>query len=251
MQSMNPNIIFEDSELLVIDKPSGMTVNRADTTRHEQTLQDWIEREYQISNIKFQMSNEEGSDFYRRSGIVHRLDKETSGLILVAKTEAAFVALQNQFKERTVQKKYLALVHGEVRPGSGEITAPIGRQAWNRMRFGVVTGGKEAQTKYQVLEYRVIKNGKEKLSLVELEPKTGRTHQIRVHMKYLGFPLYADFLYAGRKTQRNDRKYLSRVFLHAARISFTHPTTQQEMTFSSELPNELQSFLKDETDVVK
>lgn len=249
---MEPKIIFEDDHLLVIDKPSGMTVNRADTTRGEQTLQDFVIQYLHLPQPRIE-KDEDGyrNAFLERSGIVHRLDKETSGLILTAKTEKAFRELQKQFKERTVQKRYIALVHGVVKPGEGEINVPIGRQEWNRMRFGVVAGGKEAQTNYHALDYRIAKKGKEKLTLVELEPKTGRTHQIRVHMKYLGYPLFADFLYAGRKTQRADRKHLSRVFLHAAKISFLHPETGERMSFVNELPEALQNFLNQETDVVE
>lgn len=261
MLCMNVTILYEDQEMLVLDKPSGMTVNRADTTRGVETLQDWIDENNKVprvSNVpKVSKEDEKTSGtfdtsdtFNQRSGIVHRLDKETSGLLLVAKNEQAFFALQSQFKERTVRKKYLTLVHGEVKPSEGEINVPIGRQEWNRMRFGVVAGGKEAVTLYTVLEYRKLHKTKETVSYLEIELKTGRTHQIRVHMKYLGYPLFADFLYAGRKTQRDDRKYLSRVFLHAAKISFIHPKTEKEMQFTSVLPEELQSFLNEQTDVV-
>lgn len=241
--------------MLVVNKPSGMTVNRAETTRN--TLQDWIDGTGKIPPPATDVSQtaviETGDSFdtpetfYERSGTVHRLDKETSGVILIAKTVEAFFALQKQFRERTVTKQYLALVHGEVKPETGEVNAPIGRQEWNRMRFGVVAGGKEAQTFYKVREYRKLTRGKEILSLVELMPKTGRTHQIRVHMKYIGYPLFADFLYAGRKTQRDDRKYLGRVFLHAEQISFIHPRTGEQLTFNGELPEALQQFLSNET----
>jgi 23S rRNA pseudouridine1911/1915/1917 synthase len=249
---MEPKVIYEDSAFAVIDKPSGMTVNRADTTRGEVTLQDAIISIFGLDEPRIKV-DEQGfrNAFLERSGIVHRLDKETSGLILVAKTESAFSTLQQQFKNRTVHKNYVALVHGEVKPGDGEINAPIGRESWNRMRFGVVAGGKEAFTKYQVLERRLLRGNKEKLSLVSLEPKTGRTHQIRVHMKYLGYPLFADFLYAGRKTQRDDRKYLARVFLHAAEISFSHPATGEGLMFRSDLPEELRQFLDEMTYVIE
>lgn len=248
---MEVKIIYEDDVMYVIDKPSGMTVNRADTTRHVETLQDWLDRNFPLSPDAAPDSPEEESDFSKRSGIVHRLDKETSGLILVAKTATAFLELQRQFKERKVHKTYLALVHGDVRPETGEINVPIGRQEWNRMRFGVVAGGKEASSQYRVVERRSLRGSKEVLSLVEVEPKTGRTHQIRVHMKYLGYPLFADFLYAGRKTQRDDRKYLARVFLHAARISFQHPESGERVEFSSSLPEELATFLNEQTVVVQ
>ncbi len=248
---MEPTIIYEDDVMLVVDKPSGMIVNRADTTRGEVTLQDFLITYLKLDEPKTVMTDEGYRNaFYDRSGIVHRLDKETSGLLLVAKHEDAFFNLQAQFKERTVKKHYITLVHGEVKPESGEVNAPIGRQEWNRMRFGVVAGGKEALTLYSVMEYRRHLRKKEILSLLEIELKTGRTHQIRVHMKYLGYPLFADFLYAGRKTQRDDRKFLSRVFLHAAKIAFNHPVNGDTMQFESTLPDELHGFLQEHTVVV-
>lgn len=248
---MSPKIIYEDEDMLVIEKPSGMIVNKADTTKGVITLQDFLMSYLNLEEPKTVLT-EEGykNTFFERSGIVHRIDKETSGMLLVAKKEEAYFALQKQFKERTVKKRYITLVHGEVKPKEGEINAPIGRQEWNRMRFGVVAGGKEAVTLYTVLEYRKLTKQKELVSLMEIELKTGRTHQIRVHMKYLGYPLFADFLYAGRKTQRDDRKYLSRVFLHAAKISFTHPVTGEAMHFESELPEELKTFLDNETVII-
>lgn len=248
---MNARILYEDEAMLVIDKPSGMIVNKADTTRDVITLQDEIITYLHLNQPVIERGdNGYRNAFLERSGIVHRLDKETSGLLLIAKTEAAFITLQAQFKERTVKKTYKTLVHGEIKPSSGEVNAPIGRQEWNRMRFGVVAGGKEAVTLYTVLEYRQFLPKKEAVSFLEIELKTGRTHQIRVHMKFLGYPLFADFLYGGRKQQRDDRKFLSRVFLHAATISFQHPITQETLYFSSELPPELQEFLDTKTEVV-
>lgn len=234
---MEPKIIFEDEALLVVDKPAGMTVNRAETTKGEVTVQDWLEEKFKITsqNLKF-------TDFYSRAGIVHRLDKETSGLLLVAKTPEAFISLQQQFKERTVKKTYLALVHGEVKPGEGEIRVPVGRLPWNRKRFGVIAGGREAVTKYKILRYYDIKM-LGKLTLLELYPETGRTHQLRVHLKYAGHPIFADPVYGGRKRSRDDRKTLARVFLHAAKISFTHPKTGENVQFESLSPKELTNII--------
>ncbi len=236
---MEPKIIFEDDSILVLDKPAGMIVNKADTTKGERTLQDWLERKFQISNFKFQIDKE--SDFYKRAGIVHRLDKETSGVLLVAKTPEAFVQLQRQFKERIVKKTYLALAHGKIEPEEGEINVPVGRLPWNRMRFGVVAGGRDSITKYKVIKnYTLDANP---YTLVELYPKTGRTHQIRVHLKHIGHPIFGDSLYAGRKTSRDDRKLLPRVFLHAAKISFLHPKTGKQVSFESPLPKELSTVI--------
>ncbi|MFH1833271.1 MAG: RluA family pseudouridine synthase [Candidatus Levyibacteriota bacterium] len=174
------------------------------------------------------------------------MDKETSGILIVAKTPIAFVNLQAQFKERKVKKIYIALVHGKVEPSVGEIVVPVGRLPWNRKRFGVIAGGREAKTKYRVLRtmnYELSKN-KESLTLLELSPETGRTHQIRVHLKYINHPIFSDPLYGGRKVSRNDRKVLPRVFLHAAKISFFHPKTGELISFESELQKELSDFLK-------
>lgn len=253
---MEPKIIFEDEELLVLDKPAGMIVNRSDTTKGETTLQDWTEEYLKIQNPKSQIPNKSKIqnnnykeqaklDFINRAGIVHRLDKETSGIILVAKNYSTFIYLQSQFKERKVQKVYVALAHGKIEPETGEINVAVGRLPWNRKRFGVLAGGRESVTKYKVLGTKYLVSGKmkEPLSLVELSPKTGRTHQIRVHLQYIKHPIFADPLYAGRKTSRNDRKLLNRVFLHACKISFFHPKTNKILTFESLLPHELSDFL--------
>lgn len=240
---MNIGIIYEDKDLLVLDKPAGITVNKSDTTIHEETVQDWIEA--RIIDLGFRISEfDKDSDFYKRAGIAHRIDKETSGILLVAKNKESFEALQAQFKDRKVKKTYIALVHGKVEPGEGEIRVPVGRLPWNRKRFGVLAGGKEAVTRYKVIETRYKFSGKDKesLSLLELNPETGRTHQIRVHLKYINHPIFADFLYAGRKTSRDDRKDLERVFLHAGGISFYHPKTGEQISFESRLPEELKNF---------
>lgn len=238
-------ILFQDDAFLVIDKPSGITVNKADTTKGQVTVQDWAEDKLGIKNHELRIM--EDSDFYNRGGIVHRLDKETSGILLIAKTPEAFLELQRQFKERIVKKTYLALSHGAIVPGEGEINVPVGRLPWNRKQFGVVAGGREAMTRYKVISNFKSPISNEQLTLVELYPETGRTHQIRVHLKHIGYPIFADFLYAGRKTSRDDRKLLSRVFLHAAKISFLHPTTGKEVGFESPLPEELQKVLNQES----
>ncbi|MDO8620764.1 MAG: RluA family pseudouridine synthase [Candidatus Levybacteria bacterium] len=251
---MEAKIIFEDEQILVLDKPAGMIVNRSDTTKGETTLQDFVEKHLNIPTPKPQAKTEvqDGDyaaqteqNFISRSGIVHRLDKETSGIILVAKTLGAFMNLQAQFKERKVQKTYLALTHGKIEPEAGEINVAVGRLPWNRKRFGVLSGGREAITRYRVISnFKFqISNSQEDLSLVELSPKTGRTHQIRVHLQYIKHPIFADPLYAGRKTSRNDRKFLPRVFLHASKISFFHPASGELLSLESPLPDELKNFL--------
>ena len=235
---MNLTIIYEDSELLVINKPWGITVNRLDTTKDEESLYDLA-----LSSGKIVM-NTGDEEFDSRGGIVHRLDKETSGVMLIAKNPTSFHELQRQFKERIVEKSYVALSHGELSPQAGEISVPVGRLPWNRKRFGVLAGGREATTFYELTkEYEDPKSG-EKLSLVRLFPKTGRTHQIRVHLKYINHPIFADPLYGGRKTARQDRKELSRVFLHAEKITFLHPKSGEKLTFEAPMPTELVNLLE-------
>ncbi len=251
MQFQEPSIIYEDTDLLVVNKPAGLIVNRSDTTTHEGTLQDFVEKYLHLpQNPYIKKQTTEGAYptveevFHDRSGIVHRLDKETSGIILVAKNPQTFSELQRQFKERLVHKTYQALAHGKIAPSEGEINVPVGRLEYNRMRFGVVAGGRESVTHYKVLHTYIDPKTKEPLTLVELYPKTGRTHQIRVHLKYLNRPIFGDELYAGRKTARADRKILERVFLHAAAITFLHPTTHKEMHFEAPLPEELEDVLE-------
>jgi 23S rRNA pseudouridine1911/1915/1917 synthase len=224
-----PKVIYEDKFLMVLDKPPGWVVNKAATTRRQQTIQDWLPP----------VSGKKESDFVKREGIVHRLDKETSGLLIVAKKEDAFEDLQRQFKARSVLKKYLCLVHGKPRPEKGEIRAPLMRHPYNRKKFGVFLGGREAETMY-----KVIKDFGGKFSLVEMRPKTGRTHQIRVHLKYLGHPVVGDKTYAGRKTGRLDREWCPRQFLHAFYIKFTHPISKKELVFKTDLPHDLKKILK-------
>lgn len=230
---MNPTIIFEDDSILVLDKPSGWITNDASTTTTQPVIQTWLRE-----NLKYPLVG----DRERRDGIVHRLDKETSGLLVVAKTISAFANLQSQFKERKVAKTYIALAHGEITPKEGKIEAAVGRLPWRRSRFGVLPGGREAVTEYKVI--KTLTKDTEKLSLVELYPKTGRTHQIRIHLKFIGHAIVADDFYAGRKTARDDREWCPRLFLHAAKITFFHPVTGKEVKFESSLPEDLESVLK-------
>lgn len=232
---MEPKIVFEDEYLMVLEKPAGWIVNEAETTKGQLVLQSWLDKlDYPLAKSK-----------EYRSGIVHRLDKETSGLMLVAKTKEAFEGLQRAFKERKVHKTYTALVHGSVMPKEGSVEAPVGRLPWRRDRFGVLPGGRNAETQYTVnnILYRGEGKDKESFGLMELNPKTGRTHQIRIHLKYLGHPIVADEFYAGRKTARNDRKWCPRLFLHASEISFDHPINRRNMAFKSDLPEDLKESL--------
>lgn len=225
-------VLYEDHSLLVYNKPAGLVVNRAKTVK-QPTLQDILANYLKVKS----------GGIGDRAGIVHRLDKETSGIILVAKTPQAFVELQKQFKERKVNKKYLALVHGQLQPKKGIIKAPISRSPFDRKKFGVFLGGRGAETAYQVIKkYRHPELGN--FSLLALIPKTGRTHQIRVHLKHLGHPVVGDQFYAGRKTARGDRHWCSRQFLHASQIVLTHPQSGQKVKFVSPLPKDLKKALK-------
>ena len=229
---MDPKIIFEDDFLFVVDKPAGWITNEADTTTSQPVLQTWIRENFEYP-LK---GNRE-----MRDGIVHRLDKETSGIILVAKTKEAFEKLQSEFKAREVQKSYIALLHGKVEPLEGEIKAEVGRLPWRRDRFGVIAGGRESLSLYKVKKFYPGPNGGH--TLVEFMPKTGRTHQIRIHAKHIGHAIVGDEFYAGRKTARNDRKWCPRLFLHAERIKFIHPLSDKVVEFISPLSRDLESSL--------
>ncbi len=229
---MDIPILFEDESILAVNKPPGIVVNRSQTA-HTDTLQDWAEKRLNLTNLT-NLTN----DYFQRAGIVHRLDKETSGVLLIAKTPAAFEHLQKQFKDRVIKKTYLALVHGNVVPSKGSVNAPVGRLPWNRERFGILPGGKDALTKYQVLKRN------EKYSLIELHPESGRTHQIRVHMKYINHPVVCDYLYAGRKTYSQDKLIFTRVMLHAWKITFVHPVAGSSIDLEAPVPSDIASVIQ-------
>ncbi len=248
---MEITIVYEDNDLLIVNKPAGITVNRAETTKDDFTVQDWAEEHMGIDKNNIPVNKKFGEegwdpklDFYSRGGVVHRLDKETSGILILAKNPEAFVELLRQFRERIVKKSYVAFAHGAIEPKEGEISVPVGRLPWNKTKFGIIPGGKESKTLYKVRQYFINPKTKEKLTLIDLYPQSGRTHQIRVHLKYINHPIFADFLYAGRKTSRDDRKILPRVFLHAAQITFKHPQDKKEITFEAPLPSELTQSLE-------
>ena len=226
--------LYEDDDLLVVDKPSGMVVNNAETYTGV-TLQDLLEGYFGIGDSLDGLGG--------RAGIVHRLDKATSGLLMVAKTEEAFTGLQAQFKRREVAKQYMALVHGIPPTPEGIIDAPLARNPKKRFTYAVVAGGREAETQYRVVERYTASFLHENVTLVELSPKTGRTHQIRVHMAALGTPLVADEQYAGKKRYKRDLTWCPRLFLHAASLTVTHPTSEERVTFTSELPLDLRGVL--------
>lgn len=216
-------IVYEDEDLVVVDKPAGMVVHPAHG-HQEGTLVNALLAHYPDLPV------DEGN----RPGIVHRLDKDTSGLIIVAKNDDARDNLRRQFKERQVEKLYLALVEGNVEPGRGMIDAPIGRDAKRRKRMAVVRkGGREAVTQYQVLEYLG------DYTLLEVRPLTGRTHQVRVHLSFIGHPVVGDAVYGYRK----QRLGLKRQFLHAQRLGFHLPSSGEYVTVTADLPQDLREVL--------
>lgn len=254
---MNIPILLEDSVMLVINKPPSVVVNRAQSVKTP-TIQDWLEETFPFYNHKpedithTKQSVVDGQpvydpvvEFYNRSGIVHRIDKETSGILLIAKTPEAFSALKQQFMDRTVKKSYYAIIHETMPSQEGTINAPIGRLPWNKEQFGVIPDGKESVTRYSVRETyeKTGKKKKETYQLIECYPETGRTHQIRVHLKYINRPILGDYLYAGRKTARDDRTWVKRVMLHAAKVTFIHPVTKEEMNIEAPMPEDMKQVI--------
>jgi len=221
-----PIIIYEDENILVVNKPAGIEV-AAEVKTDEPTLVDWLISKYPgVTKV--------GPD-PARPGIVHRLDKNASGLLLVAKTEAAFENFSKQFKERTIKKEYTVLVHGELTQEEGTIEFPIARAKSGR--FAALPLGSEAG-RLAVTEYEVIKRFKN-FTLLLAQIKTGRTHQIRVHFFALGYPVVGDKLYRPRKIKE---PLLPRLFLHASKIGFSDQGGVWR-EFQSDLPEELEDFL--------
>ncbi|MBU1031856.1 RluA family pseudouridine synthase [Patescibacteria group bacterium] len=245
---MSLKIIFQDDHFLALEKPAGLVVDKAETNK-DITLEDIL-----ISELKINLP---------RGGIVHRLDKDTSGILLVARTKQALENLQAQFKDRVVKKEYLALVHGLIEK-AGTVKGAIGRNPGNREKFTVLLGGKEAVTEYEPIkslqlsvfslqeifeDFKKIQMRKlerqkyGEFTLVKCKPKTGRTHQIRVHLKYINYPIVSDEKYVGRKMFRLDRRWCPRMFLHSAKIGFNHPEKNKWMELESKLPEDLKEAL--------
>jgi len=218
------DILYQDEEVIVVNKPAGMVVHPA-AGHSSGTLVNAL-----LAHVP-KLALVGGT---RRPGIVHRLDKDTSGLIVVALTEATRLALKAQFQERSVRKSYLALTEGVVSPPQGVIDAPIGRSKHRRKRMAVMPDGRQAQTGYRTLETF------DAHTLVEARPRTGRTHQIRVHFAFLGYPLAGDQTYGGR---RKPTVPLKRQFLHAHQLTFTLPSSGRKLTLTAPLPNDLKHVL--------
>lgn len=241
-------IVYEDDSIIVVDKPSDLVVNRSETVE-SQTLQDLISEYLKLGD---------SLGVGERAGIVHRLDRETSGLLIVAKTNSAFGNLQEQFKNRNVQKEYIALVHGSFDQNEGVVDAPIARIG-SFGKFGVMEGGRESKTFYKVdarldlnkglfdelvegfnkNKTRYLSAHGREFTLLTLKPKTGRTHQIRVHLKSINKPLVADKIYGPARLLSFDLMWCPRLFLHAKSVEFAHPKTRETMFLESELPEDL------------
>jgi 23S rRNA pseudouridine1911/1915/1917 synthase len=227
-------IIFEDEDLAVVNKPAGLVVHSGAGVRSGTLVNALLHHFKKLSS----------SGLDRRPGIVHRLDKQTSGLMLVAKNDAAHLRLSMQFQAREVTKKYTALVHGRMERKTGEITAAIGRDRVNRVKMTIrAAKRRQAYTLFHVLEQF------ERFTLVQLEIKTGRTHQIRVHLSSIHHPVVGDILYGAPARiilpgQRQLVATLSRNFLHAGCLEFLHPRTRESMKFKAPLPEELSLFLE-------
>ncbi|OIO12730.1 RluA family pseudouridine synthase [Candidatus Gottesmanbacteria bacterium CG11_big_fil_rev_8_21_14_0_20_37_11] len=238
---MNIPVVFQDDCLLVINKPSGIVVNRSESTKG-QTLQDWIENTYKTNFNLYSVDQNSGTDDFKdRSGVVHRLDKDTSGLLIIALNYVSFTNLQRQFYDRIVEKKYLTLVHGKMQSVMGTIKAPVGRLPWDRQKFGVISSGREAETSFKAMSY--YSNNNAVFSLLDITPHTGRTHQIRIHLKYYGYPVVSDRLYCGRVRYKDDLKFCSRLFLHAYYLKFRHPAKNSWIELRTDLPEELKNVL--------
>jgi 23S rRNA pseudouridine1911/1915/1917 synthase len=230
-EQIHLKIYFEDEDLAIIEKPAGRVVHPGSGTKSGTIVHGLL--------FHFQSLSDAGGA--ARPGIVHRLDKKTSGLLIVAKNNAAHARLSKQFQDREVQKSYVALVHGKLARDSGVIELSVGRHPTARTKMAAgKPKGRAAYTEYRVLEHF------RGFSLLEVKIKTGRTHQIRVHFSAIGHPVVGDDVYSERSAREFVKKFgpLDRYFLHAAALRFTHPTTGKPMEFHSPLPFELQNLLK-------
>ncbi|ELH1845015.1 RluA family pseudouridine synthase [Staphylococcus pseudintermedius] len=222
-ENLNLDIYYEDDDVAIVYKPKGMVVHPS-PGHYTGTL---------VNGLMYQIKNLSGINGEIRPGIVHRIDKDTSGLLMVAKNDVAHRSLVEQLMAKTVKRKYIALVHGHIPHEFGTIDAPIGRNKNDRQSMAVVDDGKEAVTHFNVIE--TFKN----YTLVECELETGRTHQIRVHMKYIGYPLVGDPKYGPKKTLE-----IGGQALHAGLIGFEHPKTREYIERFAPLPAEFEAVIE-------
>ncbi|MCH4484647.1 RluA family pseudouridine synthase [Staphylococcus haemolyticus] len=223
-ENLNLDIYYEDEDVAIVYKPKGMVVHPS-PGHYSGTL---------VNGLMYQIKDLSGINGEIRPGIVHRIDKDTSGLLMVAKNDIAHRGLVEQLMDKSVKRKYTALVHGNIPHDYGTIDAPIGRNEKDRQSMDVVDNGKEAVTHFNVLEHF------NDYTLIECQLETGRTHQIRVHMKYIGFPLVGDPKYGPRKTLD-----IGGQALHGGVIGFEHPVTHEYIERQAELPKEFETLLED------
>lgn len=222
-EAIDIDIIFEDEDVVVINKAQGMVVHPS-IGHHSDTL---------VNALLYHVKDLSGINGKIRPGIVHRIDKDTSGLLMVAKNDKAHESLANQLQDKTAKREYIALVHGVIPNDKGTIDAPIGRDPKNRKKFAVVESGKPSITHFEVVErFR-------EYTLLKLQLETGRTHQIRVHLDYIGHRMAGDPLYGPRKTLEGNGQYL-----HAAALSFIHPMTGERLYFEAPLPEIFEETLE-------
>jgi 23S rRNA pseudouridine1911/1915/1917 synthase len=237
-QDIPVDIIYEDKDIIVINKPAGIAVHPGAGNKAGTLVNALLYKCHDLSGIGGEV----------RPGIVHRLDKGTSGVMVVAKNDAAHISLSNQFKSRTVEKKYYALVYGKIPNETGEIKEAIGRHSSDRKKMSVkAKHGRSAET-----YYKVSKRFGNDMTFVDIKLGSGRTHQIRVHFSYIGHPLIGDETYGGKAIKRLKNnmlsdviKLISRPFLHAYYLSFSHPCTGKKVEFKSELPPDLKGALNE------
>lgn len=217
------DIVYQDEDVVVVNKPQGMVVHPS-IGHDSDTL---------VNALLFHIKDLSGINGKIRPGIVHRIDKDTSGLLMIAKNDQAHEKLAAQLQDKTARREYIGLVHGVISNERGTIDAPIGRDPKNRKKFAVVEKGKPSVTHFEVMERF------SEFTLLKLQLETGRTHQIRVHLDYIGFRMAGDPLYGPRKTLEGKGQ-----FLHAASLSFVHPRTGENMHFTAPLPEEFEETLE-------
>jgi 23S rRNA pseudouridine1911/1915/1917 synthase len=230
-EEIDLNIIYEDQHIVVISKEAGMVTHPASGNNSNTLVNALL---YHFKDLS-KLSGEE------RAGIVHRLDKDTSGLLIAAKNEEVHYQLSDMFKDRTVKKTYIALVEGKFEEEKGKIDLPIGRSRLDRRKMSIsIDSGRRSVTHFRVKE-----DFRAQVTLLDVYPLTGRTHQIRVHLSYINHPIIADQIYGSKYSAKLAKKIeLKRQFLHAHRLEFTHPITKKEMEFEDPLPEDLSLPLK-------
>lgn len=228
--------VYEDDNILVVNKPYGLITHPKNAADTQPSLTDWVATNYPDLKDIGEPFDASGTPV-SRYGIAHRLDKDTSGLIVIAKNQASFEYLKNLFQTHTIQKHYYALVHGRPKESSGTINAPLGRIGMKRTTQ--TEGKKMIDSKESITEYRTVRNF-EKYTLLNVSPKTGRTHQIRVHLKSINCPIAGDPVYTPKGWQRPEG--LSRLFLHAYKLEFAAPDGKR-LAIEADLPKDLQNVI--------